>query len=121
MSDNVTVTSTTTTGPRPCQNLCHIDAIPGGCSTGFGTQFLKSTDISRAECEARCLEMDNCVIFQSHSSQQCWFYDQPDTNGPNGGEPEADWACGVKNCTESEGMWPGLVYEDTTNDRFQYI
>ena len=101
-----------------------MEVIPGGCSSNvnidrldcrdrpeFNTTFCPKTrgeGFSIEECNAKCLNMDNCVIFQrgvDSGSGSCWFYDAPDPNGSNGGAAQG-WECGLKHCSSGlECFW----------------
>ena len=101
-----------------------MEVIPGGCSSNgnidrldcrdrqeFNATFCPKTrgeGFSIEECNAKCLKMDNCVIFQrgvDSGSGSCWFYDAPDPNGSNGGAAQG-WKCGLKHCSSGlECFW----------------
>ena len=76
-----------------------MKVIPGGCSLGPGSHFEKSVGVSIDECNSKCLGKKKCVMHQRSISGggTCYFYDQLDTDGPNG-EADKDWQCGVKQC-----------------------
>ena len=96
---------------------CKMENFPGGCSSSGSIDRLDCRDraefdatycpktrgdgFSIEECNAKCLDIDNCVLFQrglSSGNGVCWFYDTPDPNGSNGGADEG-WECGVKQCS----------------------
>ena len=82
---------------------CKMETVPGGCSSSgdigrldcrdreeFDATYCPKTrgdGFSIEECNAKCLEMDNCVLFQRaivRGNEACWFYDAPDPDGSNG-------------------------------------
>lgn len=74
-----------------CRDWEHFDA--NYCPKTRGDGF------SIEECNAKCVKMDNCVLFQrSINKGVCWFYDAPGPNGPNV-RPSKELECGVKQCS----------------------
>ena len=92
-----------------------MEVVSGGCSSGSGNTNMiamlncednsnfdvaycpkvKGYSFSVLECNVKCLEMENCVMYQRSGSGVCFFYNQPDPDGSNG---DSAWRCGVKTC-----------------------